>query len=114
MKSVSLSNSILVVTSPPDALSADFPDDAVVICDQVNEIIELAPSVPKLHTLSSILKGREYDDGQQDEDTQESNAVGYIDYLVHEFLFNLPCRPYLRTTKHSKQSRLAMLNLIKD
>jgi len=65
MRSVSLSNSVLVVTSPPDASSADFPSETVIICDQVNEIIELTPTLPKLYQLSALLKGREYDEAQQ-------------------------------------------------
>ena len=36
VRSVTLSNSILVVTPPSDASSMDFTDDAVVIRDQVN------------------------------------------------------------------------------
>lgn len=64
VRSVTLSNSVLVVTPPGD-------DDAlqgVVIRDQVNEILELAPAVPKLYKLSAMLKGREYDDGEEDAD----------------------------------------------
>lgn len=67
MRSVVLSNSVLVVTAPPDGASAlDFTDDAVVIRDQVNEVIELVPVVPKLHKLETLLRGREYDEGQED------------------------------------------------
>ncbi|KAJ7179056.1 sister chromatid cohesion protein Dcc1 [Mycena filopes] len=59
IRSVVLSNSILVVTPPPSSEStAD-----VVIRDQVNEVLELTPAVPKLHKLSTLLRGREYDDG---------------------------------------------------
>ncbi|KAG6821634.1 hypothetical protein H0H93_000143 [Arthromyces matolae] len=68
VRSVTLSNSILVVTSPPDASSIDFADDAVVIRDQITEILELTPAVPKLHTLSSLLRGKEYDGDQDDDD----------------------------------------------
>jgi sister chromatid cohesion protein DCC1 len=75
MRSVILSNSLLMVTPPPDALSTNFSDDGVVIRDQVNEIIELAPSVPKLHKLPTLLRGREYDEGQEDEEEDEENQV---------------------------------------
>lgn len=75
MRSVVLSNSVLMVTPPPDALSADFSDDGVVIRDQVNEIIELAPSVPKLYKLAAFLRGRDYDEGQEDEEEDEENDV---------------------------------------
>lgn len=76
MRSVILSNSVLVVTPPPDASSMDFPDDAVVIRDQVNEIMELAPAVPKLYTLSTMLRGREY--SQEDEDMFDSQEDGQV------------------------------------
>ncbi|KAG5650583.1 hypothetical protein H0H81_011722 [Sphagnurus paluster] len=71
VRSVALSNTVLVVTPPPDAFSLNFADESVVIRDQVTEILELTPSVPKLHTLSEILRGREYDDGQQDDESNE-------------------------------------------
>ena len=41
--------------------------DAIVIRDQLNEIIELVPTVPKLHKLTSLLKGLEYE-GHEDVD----------------------------------------------
>jgi len=72
MRSVVLSNTVLLVTSPPDhdPSSTEFPGDVVVIRDQVNEIMQLTPAVPKLHKLSSLLKGREYDEGQEDQDNE--------------------------------------------
>ncbi|GLB33888.1 putative sister chromatid cohesion protein Dcc1 [Lyophyllum shimeji] len=72
IRSVALSNSVLVVTPPPDTSSLDFTADAVVIRDQVSEILELTPSVPKLHTTLASLRGREYDDGQEDDGMNES------------------------------------------
>jgi sister chromatid cohesion protein DCC1 len=72
MRSVILSNSVLVVTSSPDSSLAGFPNDEVVIRDQVNEIMELTPSVPKLHKLATLLRGREYDEGQEE---KEDNYV---------------------------------------
>jgi len=66
MRSVGLSNTILVVTAVSDEHSPNFADDAVVIRDQLNEIIELNPVVPKLHKLSALIRGREYDEGQED------------------------------------------------
>ncbi|KAJ7602656.1 sister chromatid cohesion protein Dcc1 [Mycena polygramma] len=64
IRSVVLSNSILVVTPQPESSDAD----TVVIRDQVNEILELTPTVPKLHKLSTLLKGQEYDDVHDSED----------------------------------------------
>jgi len=37
--------------------------DALVIRDQIHEVLELAPSVPRLHKLGILLKGMEYDEG---------------------------------------------------
>jgi sister chromatid cohesion protein DCC1 len=66
IRSVVLSNSILVVTPQPES-------DTVVIRDQVNEILELTPAVPKLHKLSALLKGREYDDVHDSEGHETSS-----------------------------------------
>ena len=71
MRSVALSNTVLVVTPVPDDPSSDLTDDAVVIRDQLNEVIELVPVAPKLHKLSAMIRDRQYDEGQGDEDTQE-------------------------------------------
>jgi sister chromatid cohesion protein DCC1 len=68
MRSVVLSNSILVVTVPPTTENGDISESGsrgVVIRDQLQEIIELVPSVPKLHRLNELLKGREYDEDQE-------------------------------------------------
>ncbi|KAI1791296.1 hypothetical protein LXA43DRAFT_435172 [Ganoderma leucocontextum] len=46
----------------------DEPVEEVFIRDQLNEVIELVPSVPRLHKLKSLLRGREYDEGHEDED----------------------------------------------
>jgi len=67
MRSVVLSNSVLMVTAPPYSLN-ETSEDGVVIRDQVNEILELAPAVPKLHELGNLLRGLEYDEGQEDDD----------------------------------------------
>lgn len=75
LRSVVLSNSVLVVTSPPGWANGDFSQTGVVIRDQVNEILELIPSVPKLYKLQSLLKGREYDEGQEDEERGTEERV---------------------------------------
>ncbi|KAJ6539425.1 sister chromatid cohesion protein Dcc1 [Mycena capillaripes] len=72
IRSVVLSNSILVVTPQPESSSID----AVVIRDQVNEILELTPTVPKLHKLSALLRGKEYDDLQDSEYHDPSSEPG--------------------------------------
>lgn len=66
VRSVTLSNSVLVVTRDAE----DDWDDlggTVVIRDTVNEILELTPTVPKLQKLSSLLQGREYTGDEDDE-----------------------------------------------
>ncbi|KAJ6598979.1 sister chromatid cohesion protein Dcc1 [Mycena vulgaris] len=67
---VVLSNSILVVTPQSSA-------DTVVVRDQVNEILELTPAVPKLHKLSALLRGCEYDDVQDSEDQPSAPGLTY-------------------------------------
>ena len=71
-----MSNTLLVVTPVPDNCASQFEDDAVVIRDQLKEIIELAPSVPKLHKLSKVPKNREYDEGLE-EDDEDDSVVGF-------------------------------------
>ena len=46
-----------------------------MIRDQLKEIIELTPSVPKLHKLSRVLKDRQYDEGLE-EDDEDDTVVG--------------------------------------
>lgn len=79
-----MSNSVLVVTSP---LDASFPysessNDQIVIRGQVNEIMELTPSVPKLHKLMTLLRGMEYDDGQEDIDLHKHQGVRAMLYIA--------------------------------
>ncbi|KAG7096867.1 hypothetical protein E1B28_004274 [Marasmius oreades] len=79
LRSVALSNSIVVATSPPYSSAIDFPEDTLVIRDQVNEILELTPVVPKLHKLSTLLRGTEYSEDNEDED-MESNGEQKLTY----------------------------------
>ncbi|KAJ2936934.1 hypothetical protein H1R20_g177, partial [Candolleomyces eurysporus] len=67
IRAVNLSNTLLVVTPPPDT-ALEFSDDVVVIRDQVNEILELTPTVPRIQKLVSLLRGREYDETNEDDD----------------------------------------------
>lgn len=64
IRSVVLSNAVLVITRPPE--DWDGAGDAIVIRDECHEILELIPSVPRLHKLSKLLCGMEYDEGQED------------------------------------------------
>jgi sister chromatid cohesion protein DCC1 len=65
LRSVVLSNSVLVVTSDDQSPSSSDCTD-VVIRDQLNEFLELVPSIPRLHKLDGFLKGMEYDEGQDE------------------------------------------------
>ncbi|EIW62603.1 uncharacterized protein TRAVEDRAFT_112797 [Trametes versicolor FP-101664 SS1] len=70
VRSIVLSNSVLVVTRDPEDAEAEADNDKervdVVIRDQLCEILELIPSVPRLHKLNGLLRGREYDEGHED------------------------------------------------
>ena len=59
-----------MVTPDPNSSHAedDEPVEEIFIRDQLNEVIELVPSVPRLHKLKSLLRGREYDEGHEDDD----------------------------------------------
>ncbi|KAJ7276481.1 sister chromatid cohesion protein Dcc1, partial [Mycena haematopus] len=84
IRSVVLSNTVLIVTPPPDS----FGVETVVVRDQVNEILELTPAVPKLHKISALLRGREYDDVHDSEEHQPSpepvsrTRVGHLTYAA--------------------------------
>lgn len=78
-----LSNSVLVVTPTSN------PDE-VAIRGQLHEILEPVPCLPKLQKLGSLLRGREYDEGHEDEeldDAEEYRPVSVclsIEYVSHE------------------------------
>ena len=61
IRSVSLSNSVLVV-GPGEA------QDTIFIRDTNREILQVAPILPKVHKLVGLLRGREYDEGREDLD----------------------------------------------
>ncbi|KAI0344567.1 hypothetical protein BDW22DRAFT_1060919 [Trametopsis cervina] len=62
LRSVVLSNSVLVVSPSPHS------KEDVVIRDQLHEILEPVPCLPRLQKLKSLLRGREYDEGHEDEE----------------------------------------------
>ncbi|KAN0090893.1 Sister chromatid cohesion protein Dcc1 [Tylopilus felleus] len=61
VRSVVLSNTVLVLTP-----SRTDPNGTVHVRDQLHEVLELVPSVPKLHKLPVLLQGMEYDEGDED------------------------------------------------
>ncbi|KAJ7068351.1 sister chromatid cohesion protein Dcc1 [Mycena amicta] len=72
IRSVVLSNNILVVT-------ADDGNDAVVVVrDQLTEVLELTPTLPKLEKLSALLRGRDYDDVADTANVDEP-GISYAD-----------------------------------
>ncbi|KAH9017071.1 sister chromatid cohesion protein Dcc1 [Lactarius hengduanensis] len=72
IRSVVLSNSILVISPPPDA---DGSGDQVMIQDSLNELLELVPTVPRLHRLNTLLKEHEWEEGHEEEE-ENVGAVG--------------------------------------
>ncbi|KAJ3570205.1 hypothetical protein NP233_g4564 [Leucocoprinus birnbaumii] len=77
LRSVALSNSVLVVT-PDSAISSER--EAVGIRDELHEILEIAPTVPKLHKLTTLLRGGEYDDSDNPNSEPKGQAPGYYSY----------------------------------
>lgn len=61
IRSVSLSNSILIV-GPGEA------QDQIAIRDTNRELLQVSPVLPKVHKLAGLLRGREYDEGREDLD----------------------------------------------
>ncbi|KAG9316366.1 sister chromatid cohesion protein Dcc1 [Chiua virens] len=61
LRSVVLSNTALVVTP-----SRTDPSGTVHVRDQLHEVLELVPCVPRLHKLPVLLRGMEYDEGDED------------------------------------------------
>lgn len=71
LRSVVLSNSVLVVTPPKDTEIADkgaTESQDIIIRDQIHEILELVPCLPKLQRLGGLLRGREYDEGHEEDE----------------------------------------------
>lgn len=122
MRSVVLSNTVLVVTSPPAYLPDGEPNenvDVVVIRDQLNEIMELTPSVPKLHKLKGLLKGLEYDEGQDEEDEDMDDGDERVSPSLSSLsLCSVSDAPLNRKRSVMKmlvrKFKLAMLNWIVD
>ncbi|KAH7913138.1 sister chromatid cohesion protein Dcc1 [Hygrophoropsis aurantiaca] len=69
LRSVVLSNTVIVATP------SNNEEGGIDIRDQLHEILELVPSVPRLHRLSGLLRGLEYDEG--DEDRHQMSHYSY-------------------------------------
>lgn len=79
IRSVVLSNSVLVVTPPSYAKSGQSSSgnsSDIVIRDEIHEVLELVPCVPRLQKLSSLLEGREYDEGHDEDEDEDQDMDG--------------------------------------
>ncbi|KZV69547.1 hypothetical protein PENSPDRAFT_652296 [Peniophora sp. CONT] len=79
IRSVVLSNAVLVLTPPPapDSLAGMDLDDLsprAEIQESLHEILELTPTVPKLHRLRRMLRGMEWDEGQEEGDAESDDG----------------------------------------
>ena len=89
VRSVVLSNAVCVLTPP----SCDETGDAI-IREKIHEILELHPTIPKLHRLNGILRGHEYDDTDMDTDPVSHRAVFHV--LSLRFILPLASSAYPR------------------
>lgn len=89
---MALSNSVLVVTPPPSdsSISAVSGREPVVIRDGLHEILELLPTVPKLHKLIGSLRGREYDESDEVA-YNDPQKVGSLSIHLHDVLNAINC-----------------------
>ena len=77
IRSVVLSNSVLVVTPSTDLATGPNNDmPRIEVQESLSEILELAPTVPKLHRLRGLLRGMQWEEGHEDEDEE----VGYDEF----------------------------------
>ena len=77
IRSVVLSNSVLVVTPSADLATGPNNDmPRIEVQESLSEIVELAPTVPKLHRLRGLLRGMQLEEGHEDEDEE----VGYDEF----------------------------------
>lgn len=75
-----LSNTILL-TTPAAATPSDESDESgttekLVIRDEISQLIELVPTVPKLQRLETMLRGCEYDEGHERDDEGSEEDEG--------------------------------------
>ncbi|KAF9446941.1 hypothetical protein P691DRAFT_803234 [Macrolepiota fuliginosa MF-IS2] len=82
LRSVALSNSVLVVTAPSSGSSIDNVNggEPAVIRDELHEILELLPTVPRLHRLIGLLRGREYDESDETSYSDSQKNPNFYSY----------------------------------
>ncbi len=76
IRSVTLSNSVLVVSPSPHG--GDGNENQVIIQDSLNELLELIPAVPKVHRMNALLKEHEWEEAQEEEQDERSFRVGTV------------------------------------
>jgi hypothetical protein len=89
--------------------SRSDPDGTVHIRDQLHEILELVPVVPKLHRLSILLRDMEYDEG--DEDRQVGQHAVCTERIISSTFTRQPCQniPMTRLVAKYKPAKLSFL-----
>ncbi|KAI0063592.1 hypothetical protein BV25DRAFT_1824151 [Artomyces pyxidatus] len=73
IRSVVLSNSVLVVTPVSEEGDDSIDTRKIAIQESLHEILELVPTVPKLHRLGGLLRGMEWDDGHEDDEFDDDS-----------------------------------------
>ena len=69
---MTLSNSVLVVSPSSDV---DASEGQVIIQGSLKELLELVPTVPRLHRLNALLREHQWEEGHEEED-ENFSAVG--------------------------------------
>lgn len=82
IRSVTLSNAVLVVSPCPDA---DGSENRAIIQDSLNELLELVPAVPKLHRMNALLKEHEWEEGHEEDETF-GTMVGTLQGLMSQMV----------------------------
>ena len=70
IRAVSVSNALCILTPPRDEESGE-----VVLRETASQILEITPSIPKLHRLRGLLRNSEYND-----DTEKVSSRKCISY----------------------------------
>lgn len=86
LRSVTLSNSILVATPPLSDEAFDITNQNVlVIRSSVSQILEVSPSLPKLQRLEALLRGATYNEAD-DEDRAGGDDTGLVSQATLKFV----------------------------
>ncbi|KAH9914022.1 sister chromatid cohesion protein Dcc1 [Fomitopsis serialis] len=113
-RSIVLSISVTVATAGiGEDTSTDEPSylTGTKVRDQLNEILELVPSVPRLHKLDVLLRGKEYDEGQEGDDDMymDEFEVGKRKFTYEEAMATLQASD-IELDQGLKKRRVLILN----